>query len=137
MSLATFGLDYGSGGIALKAAALVAADTAETAVFLGRGWSAMRIVWTACEIASNDELYNVVFQANTAAATSTYYDLGNICFGATEVTGGMDDSPATGEIWLAIFNPYDYQVRVNTKVSGTIATGMNFAIDAYPLTHLS
>jgi hypothetical protein len=137
MSIATFGLDYGSGGVALKAAALIAADTASTAVFLGRGWFALRIVWTACEIVSNDELYNLVFQANTAAVTGTYYDLGNICFGATEVTGGMDDTPATGEIWITLFNPYDNQVRVNTFVNGTIATGMNFSVDAYPLPHLS
>jgi hypothetical protein len=133
MAIATYGIDYGSGGVALKAAALVAADTAETAVFCGRGWMAARIAWTACEIVSNDELYVVLFQANTAAATSTYVDLVSVPFGATEVTGGQGDTPASGEMWLAFFNPGDHQVRVNTLVNGTIATGMNFSVDVYPL----
>lgn len=138
MAVATYGLDYGSGGVALKAAGLVAADTAETGVFVGRGWLAIRIAWTAAEVASTDELYNVTFQANTAAATSTWIDLQAGCvFGDSVALGGAVDTAATGEVWFAIFNPYDHQVRVNTFVAGTIATGMNFSVDAYPLTHLS
>jgi len=138
MARATFGLDYGSGGVAMKAAALVAADTAETGVFLGRGWFAVRIVWTACEVATGDEMYNVEFQANTAAVTGTWLELGNMSFGASATPlGGAVATAATGEQWLAFFNPYDNQVRVNTWVAGTIATGFNFSVDAYPLTHLS
>lgn len=133
MAVATYGIDYGSGGVALKAAGLVAADTAETGVFLGRGWHAIRIAWTACEVATGDELYNVTFQANTQAS-ATYQDLqAGVAFGAATALGGAAATAATGEMWTAIFNPLDNLVRVNTFVGGTIATGMNFTVDAYPI----
>ena len=133
MAVGVHGIDFGSGGVVLKAAGLVAADTAETGVFLGRGWHVINLVWTACEAATNDEFYNVQFQANTAAATSTWLDLPNVAFGDTLLLGGAAETSATGDMAFAIFNPYDYQVRVNTWVTGTIATGMNFAVTAYPI----
>jgi len=133
MAVAVNGIDYGSGGVALKATGLVAADTAETAVFLGRGWHAVRIAWSACEVATGDEFYNVQFQANTVAATTTYLDLTNVAFGKGTLLGGAADTAGTGEMWLAIWNPYDNGVRVNTWVTGTIATGFNFTVDAYPI----
>lgn len=138
MAVATYGLDYGSGGVSLKAAGLIAADTDHTAAFLGRGWSAIRIAWTAAEVASTDELYNVVFQADTKAAEGTYIDLQvGVAFGDSVALGGAVDTAATGEMWLAIFNPYDNNVRARTFVAGTIATGFNCTIDAYPMPHLS
>jgi hypothetical protein len=134
MAVATYGIDYGSGGVSLKAAGLIAADTDHTAAFLGRGWHAIRIAWTAAEVASTDELYNVVFQADTKAAVATYIDLqAGVAFGDSVALGGAVDTAATGETWIAIFNPYDNNVRAQTFVAGTIATGFNCTIDAYPL----
>lgn len=135
MAVATYGIDYGSGGVSLKAAGLIAADTASTGAFLGRGWHLARIAWTACEIATGDELYNVQFQADTKAAEGTYgTDLVNVSFGGSAVPlGGAAATAATGEQWVGFFNPNDNQVRVNTWVNGTIATGFNFTVDAYPI----
>lgn len=133
MAVVTNGIDYGSGGIAIRAAGLVAADGADSAVFTGRGWFLARIAWTACEIATGDEFYNIQFQANTAAATSTYVDLCNVSFGNSSLLGGAAATAATGEMWIGVWNPNDYQVRTNNWVTGTIATGFNYSVDFYPV----
>ena len=132
MAVQVHGMDL-KNPLVLKAAALVAADTASAGVYVGRGWFIVQIIWTACEIASSDEFYNVQFQFNTAAADSTWLDGPNVAFGDTLLLGGAADTSATGDMVLAIFNPYDHQVRVNTWVTGTIATGFNFAVNAYPM----
>jgi hypothetical protein len=127
------GLKDFEGGIALKAAGLIAADTASAGVYLGRGTYLIRVVWTACEVASGDELYNITIEGNTSGATSTWKKLGGQLFlGANAVNGGDGDAPATGDEVFTVYNPGDYQVRVNTFVNGTIATGCNFSVTAYP-----
>lgn len=121
-------------GTTLKAAGLVAADTNETGVFIGRGWFIVRIATTAVEIASNDELFNIYLEANTIAADTTWDQLGgNVVLGATEVTGGQPDSTDAGTYDICVFNPHDHQVRIVTKVNGTIASGINFTATAYSL----
>lgn len=133
MAVAVQFQDVASGeGIVLKAAGLVAADTAETGVFVGKGWMLIELIWTACEAASNDEFYNVQFQFNTQAAASTWLDDISIPFGDTLLLGGAAETAATGTMYFGLHNPYDHQVRVNTWVTGTIATGFNFAVTAYP-----
>ena len=121
------------GGVTLKAAGLVAADTAETGVFVGKGWMIIDLTWTASEIASGDEFYNVQFQFNTQAAASTWLDDINIAFGNAALLGGAAATTAAGQMIFGLHNPYDHQVRVNTWVTGTIATGFNFAVTAYPM----
>lgn len=122
------------GAISLKAAGLVAADTNHTAVTPNTAAFAVRFAWTACEIASNDELYVVVVEANTAAATTTWTRLGTLFVGgATEVTGGSGDTATSGEYTQGFYNPYGYQVRISTYVNGTIATGINFSADLFPI----
>lgn len=122
------------GGVTLKSAGLVAADTSETAVEIGKGKYRIVLTWTACEVASNDELYNVVLEANTRNATSTYYKVAPLgAYGALEVTGDEADTPSTGTMEVIADNPLDYQMRVRTYVNGTIATGINFSVTAYPL----
>lgn len=132
MAIATHGIDL-KNPLSLKAAGLIAASTASTGVVMGRGWFIVKVVTTAVEIASNNELYNITFDANTVAASSTWVRLhGSVVLGATEVTG-QDDSADAAEYVIAVWNPYDYQVRVNTLVVGTIATGANFTVDAFPM----
>jgi hypothetical protein len=121
------------GGVAIRAAALVAADGADTGVFVGKGWMIIDLVWTACEIATGDEFYNVQFQFNTQAAASTWLDDINIAFGNAALLGGAAATAAAGEMIFAIHNPYDHQVRTNNWVTGTIATGFNYAATAYPM----
>lgn len=122
------------GAQTMKAAALVAADADHTAIEVGTASFAIRMPWTACEIASNDELYVVKLKANTRAADTTWVEIGTIFVGgATEVTGGSGDTAATGEVWAGFRNPYDYQVRASTYVNGTIATGINFGLELYPI----
>jgi hypothetical protein len=126
------------GGTELKAAGLVAADTNHTAVEVGTCAFAVRMAWTACEVASSDELYHVIVEANTEAATSTWTKIGHLaCLGAAAVTGGVTATAATGEIKAAFYNPYDYQIRLATYVNGTIATGINFSAKMFPVENLS
>ena len=123
-----------NGAISLKAAGLVAADTNHTAVMTRASAFAIRFAWTACETASTDELYVVVVEANTAAATSTYTRIGTLFVGGhTNVIGGAGTTAATGEYMQAFYNPYGYQVRISTYVNGTIATGINFSADLFPI----
>jgi hypothetical protein len=122
------------GGTTLKAAALVATDTASTAVYLGKGKFRVVTTWTACEIDNNDELYHVTLEANTRAVTGTWYEIACLAvLGDSVATGRGTDEASTGSKQIIVDNPYDYQVRVNTLVNGTVSTGCNFSVIAYPL----
>lgn len=125
------GLDL-KDGTSLKAAALVAADTAETAVFVGRGKYWAEIVWTALEIATGDEVYFVQFQHDQSSAVGTYLDGMTLSFGNSSLMGGAAASASSGRLVVGLWNPYDNNVRVNTWVTGTIATGFNFSVKLYP-----
>lgn len=132
----------GVGGVSLKAAGLIAATTAHTAVDIGTGPFSVMATVTACEVASNDELYILAVEANTIAAPTVWANIGVFAaFGATEKLASMGDTPeATTFGWKAAFhNPYDYQVRLKTWVSGTIAGGggINFKADLFPIDSLS
>lgn len=121
------------GGIELKAAGLIAASANQTAVEVGKCAFTIRLAWTAAEIASNDELYLIFVEANTEAATTTWTRLGIVAaLGATEVLATSGDSAATGEIIASFRNPYDYQIRLATYVSGAIATGLNYSAKLFP-----
>lgn len=130
--------------LVLKAAALVAADTAHAILDLGAGLVRGDIVidWTACEIASNDEQYEVgLYGSNSATFASGVQVLNVFQFGKASVintdlgnvTGAVHDvdTPATGKLVAPFCNVYNgttYRyVRLATNVAGTIATGFNFA----------
>lgn len=131
-------LDTLQGGTALKAAGLVAATAAGTGIQMGHGWFTVQMDWTAAEIASNDEFYKVTIEANTLAATTTWTEIGVLAvLAATEVNASSGDATATGSIRAAFFNTKNYQVRVKTWVSGTIATGINYSASAYPIGSLN
>lgn len=133
-TVAAWSPDGKLGGVTLKAAGLVAADKSETAVTIGKGKYRIVLATTAVEIADNDELYVVELEANTLNATSTYYTIATLAvLGALEVTGRDTDSSAAETYEIIVDNPYDYQVRVRTYVNGTVATGVNFSVVAYPL----
>lgn len=132
-SYAAHGIDL-KNGLSLKAAGLIAADTNGSGVTVGRGLFLIRVKTTAVEIASNDEIYNLAIEANTAAATSTWKSLGpNVVLSCLEANGGQGDSDDALDIVFAVFNPYDYQIRYSLYVAGSIATGANFTVDAYPV----
>lgn len=126
------------GDLELKDAGLIAADAAwqvsganriidvGPAVFFGVGV----IDVSAIEIASNDELYELIIQGSTSPTfASVIVDLAVLPLGALEVLVGDQDS-VVGRYELPFFNVqhdtvYQY-IRGYTDVSGTIATGINF-----------
>ena len=130
---ATFSTENKLGGITLLAQGLVAASAQSSSTFLGKGRYRVVTTITAAEIATNDENYVVDLEANTSGATTTWYRLATIyADGAKEITGRAVDA-TTDTYEVIVDNPYDYQVRVATNVSGTVATGVNVGVVAYPV----
>jgi hypothetical protein len=130
MAYATWSSDAKLGGVALKAAGLIAADTNSTAVNVGKGKYRIVTNMTAIEVASNDEHYTIVLEGSSDG--TNFYEIGTLAsVGASEITGRAADDTAD-EVEVIVDNPYDYQVRVTTYVTGTIATGINFTVTAYP-----
>ncbi len=126
------------GGVALKAAGLIATTTAHTGVLLDNGPFAVQIDWTACEVATGDELYIIAVEANTVAAPTVWTQIGIMyVLGGTAKVASMGDATATGSARAAFHNSKGYQVRLKTWVSGTVATGINYAAKAYPIKDLS
>lgn len=124
-----------NGGVSLKAAGLIAASAANaTPVRLGAGSYFAEIKWTACEIASNDELYVITLEADSKATNGTYKVLTALAaFGATEVLASAGDTPATGTIRIGFDMKQDADIRDSWFVSGTVATGMNATIKIFPV----
>jgi len=125
-------------GLVLKAAGLIAASAAVATVLdLGdhpaRGDVVVDV--TALEIASNDEIYDIVVQGSTVAAFATdtaIRDLASITLCAAEVQrtdSNMDST--TGRYVIPFTNTADGTVyryiRLYTVVAGTIATGINYS----------
>lgn len=125
------------GAIALKAAGLVAASAAGTALRVGHGAFDAYLAWTACETDTGNELYVVTLEANSLAATGTWTQIGVLFVGGhNSANGGLGTTAATGAVKQGFINPYDYQIRHHTYVAGTVATGFNFNIDIHPLENL-
>jgi hypothetical protein len=124
----------------MKDAGLVAADAAATvssaakiltvgdAVFKG----VLVVDVTAIEIASNNELYHICVQGSSSATfASDVETVAQLSLGATEVRPGGAIDSETGRYEVFFTNQqngvtYPY-LRVYTDVSGTIATGINYA----------
>lgn len=138
----------------LKDAGLVAASAAATvggvAAYVdlgGAGYQEFDVVidWTACEVATGDEVYEVQIQADTSSGFATAMEVvarqkfgANI--GGSNYTGHTIDTPAIGRdvihadnvIQLAAQTIPGRYIRVYTLVSGTVATGFNFTAYLVP-----
>ncbi len=125
-------------GLALKAAGVIAASAAVATILdLGDGFVEGNIVIdvTALEIASNDEIYDIVAQLSPDAAFGTAGNIVERCsltLCALEVT--RTDAAKDAAIGRYIL-PFDNEfggtlfryLRLYTVVAGTIATGINYA----------
>lgn len=121
-----------AGLVAASAAAQVDSADQIIDVGVGRFEGVMVIDVTACEIASNDELYTVTVQGSSSATfASDIQNLAMIDFGATEVRKGGGIDTSTGRYELPFCNEQDdikYRyLRLYTTVAGSIATGINYS----------
>ena len=116
----------------LKAAGLVATTTTESTILaLGDGLVDGYLVLdvSACEVASNDEIYLICLEGSTVAAmTSASVTLAQIELG--NATAPADADTTTGRFVVPFRNEqngvlYPY-VRIYTEVAGNVATGINF-----------
>ena len=129
-----------AGLVATSAAAQV--DSAAKYVDVGTGHfkACMFIDVSAIEIASDDELYDIVIQgSNTTAFTAAgIVELAalNLSAGAVKRTD-CDKDDATGRYKIYFDNENDLTyyryIRVYTVVDGDIATGINYAAYAVPI----
>lgn len=117
----------------LKSAGLVASTTTESTILdLGAGLVDGYLVLdvSACEVASNDEIYLVCLEGSNVADMSS----GSVCLASIELgnaTAPADSDTGTGRFVVPFRNEqngttYRY-VRIYTEVAGTVATGINFS----------
>ena len=143
------------GATQLKDAGLVAADTAgqvnSAAAYFDVGAAnayaryAIVIDWTACEVATGDEVYDLQIQGSTATSFSTKYILTSRKLGDSSVTLQPVDTPPSGRIVIygdnvAHTSATDGSVqiacryiRIYADVAGTIATGLNYTAWLVPI----
>jgi hypothetical protein len=79
---------------------------------------------------SGFDLISFRIQANTAAATSTWYDIGHLVIGDTTAIGSALTSVTNAVI--IVKNDYDHQIRVFSYVQGS-AVSCTADFDLYPL----
>lgn len=117
----------------LKAAGLVAASAAAPLVIdLGPGFVDANIVIdvSALEVATGDEIYDIVLEGSNVAALATdSVELASMKLGNNPAPADADTT--TGRKVLPFRNEmngtlYRY-VRLYTRVAGTIATGINYS----------
>jgi hypothetical protein len=117
MAYATWSPDGKIGGTTLKSsAALTNATTknVETAVELDKGQYRIVTDITAITLAGANDFYLMIIEANTRAATSTWYEIGTLFAGGAKELTGRSANDAVDQLEIIIDNPYNYQVRVVT-----------------------
>lgn len=139
----------------LKDAGLVAATAAGTvggsAAFVNFGAAnayarfAVVVDWTACEVASGDENYQLCLEGATADTFGTAYRLATRGLGDSTVNGQPVDTPPSGRVVIfadnvAMTSATDGNsviacqfVRIRVVISGTVATGLNYTAWLVPL----
>lgn len=117
----------------LKAAGLVASTTRHTILDVGAARVDGRVIvdTTAVESATGDEVYTVELQLSNSATFATgVFVQAAVRFGAAALTFESAASPAVARREIAFCNEingvlYRY-AALNTRVVGTIATGINY-----------
>jgi hypothetical protein len=129
-----------AGLVAASAAAQV--DSAAKYVDVGTGHfkGCMIIDVSALEIASNDEIYDIVIQGSpdTDFTAATLVELCQLSLSAAEVKRtdcNKDDTTGRYKLYFDNENDLTYYryLRVYTVVAGTIATGINYTAWAVPV----
>jgi hypothetical protein len=144
-------------GLELKAAGLVASDASGASLSGGVAYVdltgaanayarfAVVIDWTACEVATGDEVYDIQVFGCAATNFTTDYILCSRKFGDASVTFQGNDTPPSGRAILYGDNVAHTSatdgnsvealryVRLSVDVGGTIGTGMNFTATIVPI----
>ena len=108
-------------GVTLKASTTETASTTTAGVIIGKGNYEIEIIISAIDVASGDEYYGLLIEANTQNTTGTWYTLAANRFGHSTVNStGVSDSAFTYK--LRVENPHDHQMRVRSVIGGTSAS---------------
>lgn len=128
-----------AGAVTSTAAAQV--NSSAAVADLGGGYAEFDVVidWTACEIDSGNEKYEICIEGCAAAGFgSGVYRLANLTLGHSSVNGNATSSPPSGRMVIhannvAITSATDGNsasalryVRARHVIAGTISTGINY-----------
>lgn len=107
---------------------------------------AVVIDWTACEVDSGNEFYQVLIEGATTTGFATTYRLANFAFGHSSVNGQPTSTPPSGRKVLfvdnhALISASDGNsfiacryIRLSMSVSGAgVTTGMNLSVYVVPM----
>jgi hypothetical protein len=117
------------GAKALVASKQISTSTAEAGVFVGKGLMMIKLSVTALTLGSGYDVVNFLIQRNTAAATSTWEEIGQVCVGDV---AGLGVAQGADVYTFVVNNTGDYQIRVNAYLAGS-AVNVTYSAQAYPL----
>lgn len=91
------------------------------------------IDWSACEVATGDERYDIVLQASSSSTfASDIVELAVVILGAADLPTGHTRAATASSgrhivPWVNRVGTTNYRyLRIKTVVAGTVATGINF-----------
>lgn len=121
-------LPYPIAPAVLEASAAKTTNTNTTAVITGKGKFRVVFTVTANTFASGYDTVIAYVQRNTAAAPSTWKNIGVMCFGDALGIGVLNDVDVYD---IIVDNQGDYQMRIAYYVNGSAAS-LTCKVDLYP-----
>jgi hypothetical protein len=122
-------------GTTLKSSgAVTSSGTAETAVNVGKADFDVEVVVSAATTGTGNDMFLIVVEENTLAATTTWTECGNLCLGDAGGTG-RSAAITTGSFPVGVARSGDNQVRIKTYLVGSAAS-VTFSATAYPRTRM-
>jgi len=119
------------GGQSLASGASVTGDAiVGSPVVVGKGLMAVVLTVTGYSGGSGFDLINLRIQANSRAAATTWYDIGEVTFGDATAIGEARTS--ADAIVIPVLNESDYQIRLFSYIQGS-ATAATVTADVYPI----
>lgn len=119
---------FQNGGTVLQAATTITAGADSTGVLLAEGRYKVVIDATAVCIDTSDEIYNILIQANTKEATSTWIDKGQLVLGDVAVTLVEQ---LVAKYVIPVHIKENNLVRISVKMAGT-AESLTYSAKIYP-----
>jgi hypothetical protein len=130
MAWQTQDIPWGNDGTAFASAETMTSDgVAGSTLELGRGDFDIVITSALTDTGVGFDIGLIIVQANTAAATTTWTEIGNLCLG--DATGRGTALTTVTSAVVPVKNCGDYQVRLYCYMQGS-TTIMTITAKAYP-----
>jgi len=100
-----------------SSASATTSSTLGTASDVGRGVYVADLTVTSISTGTGFDVINLIFQANTSAATSTYVEIANVCMGDATGRGAALTSLSNAQVLMA--NDGDNDIRLYAYLLGS------------------